>query len=328
MVPTVTNVNNVSIITGEYPAEHGVFTNCYYEVEEDREVYMESPEMIKSETIFEKASRSGLKSVLITVKDKLRTLLSCGVDESFSAEKPARWVVDYIGRPPNIYSSEVNLWIFKGAEAFMRKFSPDIIYIATTDYIMHKYPPESPEARRHMRLLDEGIGLILDEYPDSVIGITADHGMTAKKTAIDLEKVLAGKGVKAKVVPTVKDRYLPHHSNLSGSAYVYLKKIEDVEKAYDILRGVDGVEEVLTATEASQRFHLPQEKVGDLLVLGEVDYVFGTLTSGVIEDVDLRSHGSLHERVIPTILYGVEREGEIDENRLLAQITLRGLEIV
>jgi len=328
MVPTVTNVNNVSIVTGRYPAEHGIFTNCYYEVEGDREVYMESPEMIRSETIFEKASRLGLKSAVITVKDKLRTLLSRGVDYSFSAEKPARWTVDRIGRPPDIYSSEVNLWIFKCAEIVIEELSPDVLYIATTDYVMHKHPPESPEAHRHMQLLDEGIGLLLDRRPDSVIGITADHGMNAKKTAVDLEKVLAEKGIEAKAIPTVKDRYLPHHSNLSGSAYVYLKRPREVDEAYDILKDAEGVEEVIPATEASLRFHLPREKVGKLLILGKVDYVFGNLPSSTVENVDLRSHGSLHERVVPTIVYGVGGLKEkIVENRLLAQIVLKTIGI-
>ena len=323
IVPTVTNVNNVSIVTGCYPEEHGIFTNCYYNVETGEEVYMEDEKMIKSETIFEKISRLGLKSAVITAKDKLRTLIGCGVDISFSAEQPSRMAVEEAGEPPNIYSSEVNAWIFKSAEATLQHFSPTFIYIATTDYIMHKYPPESPEAIAHMQLIDDGIGDLLDSFPESIIGVTADHGMSRKKIAVDLEKILSYKGVEAKVIPTVKDRYLPHHSNLSGSAYIYLRHAEDFKTVYDILLDVEGVEEILTVAEASRRFHLPKEKVGDFLVLGEESHVFGTLDSGAVEDVNLRSHGSLHEQVIPAVMYGLEDLSvELCENRLFANTVL------
>lgn len=321
MVPTVTNVNNVSIVTGKYPDEHGIFTNCYYNVEVGEEVYMEDERMIKSEMIFEKLSRLGLKSAVITAKDKLRTLIHCGVDISFSAEQPSRMAIEEVGEPPNIYSSEVNAWIFKSAEATLQRFSPALLYIATTDYIMHKYPPESPEATAHMQLIDEGIGELVEKFSESLIGVTADHGMSHKKVAVDLEKTLSYKGVEVKAIPTVKDRYLPHHSNLSGSAYIYLRDSEDFKDAYDILLDVDGVEEVLTVAEASRRFHLPREKVGEFLVLGKKSYVFGTLDSRAVEDVDLRSHGSLHERVIPAMIYGLEDLSvEIYENRLFADI--------
>lgn len=53
MIPSVTNVNVVSILTGKYPKEHGITTNYYYEPEMGREVYMESPEFIKTCTLLE-----------------------------------------------------------------------------------------------------------------------------------------------------------------------------------------------------------------------------------------------------------------------------------
>ena len=42
MWPSVTNVNNVSILTGEYPSVHGICSNYRYLQETGEEIYMES----------------------------------------------------------------------------------------------------------------------------------------------------------------------------------------------------------------------------------------------------------------------------------------------
>jgi len=64
---------------------------------------------------------------------------------------------------------------------------------------------------------------------------------------------------------------------------------------------VEGVEAALTTEEAGERFSLPVDRIGDILVLGNEDAVFGSVAKGEIEDVRLRSHGSLHERLVPFI---------------------------
>ena len=44
MLPSVTNVNNVSLVTGAYPEEHGICSNYRLVRETGEEVYMESGE--------------------------------------------------------------------------------------------------------------------------------------------------------------------------------------------------------------------------------------------------------------------------------------------
>ena len=55
VIPTVTNVNNVSIITGEFPSIHGITGNYFYERQTDSYKYMESAEYILCPTLLEKA---------------------------------------------------------------------------------------------------------------------------------------------------------------------------------------------------------------------------------------------------------------------------------
>jgi len=321
IVPTVTNVNNVSLITGVYPDIHGITSNCYYDRDSGKEVYMESAEFIRVKTIFEKVNKLGLRTALLTSKEKLLTLLRRGAETMLSAENPPQWVVKEVGVQPNIYSSEVNIWLFEALLSVIQRFELNFVYLATTDYIMHKYSPEDSEAQEHMAAIDTGIGKLIDLFPDALFCVTADHGMAEKEKTVNLEAILKNHGIRSIVIPTVKDKYVPHHSNLSGSAYVYLLNRQDRVRAYEILRQTEGVEEVLTNTE-SARYHLPVEYTGDLFVLGEEDYVFGRIDDIERKKVDqLRSHGSLHEREVP-IFCGRILERRVTENKELATVIL------
>ena len=323
MVPTVTNVNNVSMITGKYPEEHGITSNCYYDQARGTEVYMESPDSITATTIFEELAQMGKKCALLSVKDKLCSLLNKGPQIVLSAESPPEWIVKEIGQPPTIYSIEVNSWLLKALQMVLKKHNPDFIYMGTTDYVGHKYAPDDEEARKHMAFVDDEIGLLSDYLNGNLLCISADHGMLGKSKAVNLKAALEIAGIDSWVIPTVKDKYVVHHSNLSGSAYVYLTGSNPHGEALDILNSVEGVERTLPATEAAQEYHLPLCRVGDYLVLGEEDTVFGEVSEDIVSDVKIRSHGSLHERAIPLIVHGDGIEVKwLTENKDLAKVVL------
>jgi phosphonoacetate hydrolase len=326
MVPTVTNVNNVSLITGTYPQEHGITSNCYYDRKNGEDVYMESPDSITAPTIFERLARRGKRSALLSVKDKLCALLNKGPQIVLSAESPPEWIVKEIGRPPTIYSIEVNPWLLKALRVVLEKHSPDFVYVGTTDYVGHKYAPQDEEAQRHMVLIDEEVGLLSDRLGGNLLCIGADHGMLGKVRAVNLRVALEEVGIDAWVIPTVKDKYVVHHSNLSGSAYIYLTG-KNSEGGLEILSDIEGVERALSAKEASSEYHLPLDRIGDYLVLGEEDTVFGEVSEEVVSEVDIRSHGSLHERLVPLIAHGDDVEvKELVENRDLTKVVLDYLE--
>ena len=54
VMPTVTNVNNVSLVTGSYPNAHGITSNYWLNRDSGAEVYMESWEFIEAETMFQR----------------------------------------------------------------------------------------------------------------------------------------------------------------------------------------------------------------------------------------------------------------------------------
>ena len=303
MTPSVTNVNNVSLVTASYPELHGITSNYLLDRQLGEEFYMESGEFLCAETMFQRAAACGLRSLLVTAKDKLRRLLSDGATVSISSEDPPGWVVSGVGEPPPIYSLEVNRWVMAAGRYAMSREPFDLVYLTTTDYAMHTYGPQHPESTRHVALLDEGLGAVLEQASGARMLVTADHGMSDKTRMLHLPAELARYGIGARAVPVIKDRYIVHHSNLGGSIYVHLDAPGALNAALDVLRNLNGVDDAFSGEEAARRFRLMPERVGDILVLADDATVFGD-PSEVTMPVGLRSHGSAHETTVPIVACG------------------------
>ena len=327
MMPSVTNVNNVSIVTGHYPSEHGISSNYRLVRETGEGIYMESGDYILSETMFQRARRLGARTILSTSKDKLRTLLSDGADLAISSERAPDWAVESLGPPPPIYSLEVNGWTIRAASRAMQIEPADIVYISTTDFAMHTYSPDEPESRRHIKILDDAIGELVESHPDVTLFITADHGMSPKTRMIDLSDVLKRLGILAESVPIIKDRYVVHHNNLGGCMFIYFDQtsFDRMDEAIQALTDTDGVERVYTREEAAAELKLNYDRIGDLVVTGDAETVFGHSEIGDSwQDTGagrgLRSHASAHEQDIPIIGYNGDFDGfDFKENRDLGR---------
>tara|TARA_Y100001960_G_scaffold209646_1_gene218913 strand:- start:573 stop:1682 length:1110 start_codon:yes stop_codon:yes gene_type:complete len=314
MWPSVTNVNNVSILTGEYPSVHGICSNYRYLQETGEEIYMESSEYILSPTIFTMAKEKKIDTLLATSKDKLRTLLGKDATNVISSEQPEDWLVDTLGQPPEIYSLEVNAWTIKAANAAIDKYRPKFAYITTTDYAMHKFAPQTRESKDHLQMIDAEVGNLVRKYSNATILISADHGMSAKTHLVDLGKILADKGIENNSVPIIKDRYVAHHNNLGGCYIIYLDEV-NVNRAIDILNAIEGVDSALKREDAVNKFNLNAGRIGQIVVNGDKDTVFGNADE-IDMPVGLRSHGSEHEREVPIIGYNLQnKKFQFTENR-------------
>ncbi len=319
MMPSVTNVNNVSLVTASYPETHGISSNYRLVRETGEEVYMESGEYILAPTFFQRATELGKSTVLVTSKDKLRTLLGGWATVAVSSERPPAELASALGEPPPIYSLEVNGWAIDAANTIMSQRHADLVYVTTTDYAMHTYAPDEPESQRHLTIIDNAIGELLSAHPDVTFLLTADHGMSRKSRMVDLGAALAKWKISANPVPIIKDRYVVHHSNLGGCMFVYLDDPRQIAEAMDALRGVPGVEEVYDRDQAVQELRLNYDRIGDVVVTADSDSVFGD-ASQVQLPPRLRSHASAHERDIPLFGYNGDFDGfAFEENRDLGR---------
>jgi phosphonoacetate hydrolase len=306
VMPTVTNVNNASICCGAWPEEHGITGNSFFDESTGRPEYMENAEYLRMPTLFERAARRGVKSALLTAKKKTVALLSRGTELAIAAENPSADEVRRYGAAPPIYSREINYWLWEVAIDLLRnRRDLRLLYVHTTDYPMHTWPPEAPESKEHLAKLDAMLGRALAAAPAAAFLITADHGLNAKTRCWDLVKACKNRGLELRhALSAERDRYVKHHRTFGGTAWVWLRSPGDAARATGIIRGLQGVEAVLTRAEASRRFHLMPERIGELVVLGDKETVFGE-TEQELETLppSFRTHGSLHESDVPLIIY-------------------------
>jgi phosphonoacetate hydrolase len=315
VMPSVTNCNNASICCGTWPAEHGVIGNSYFDAASGTEEYMEDAKLLLAPTIFERARGRGVRSALLSSKKKTIGLLNKGTDILLTAEAPDGGWEARLGRAPPIYSREINYWLFSAALEILRD-RPEIglLYIHTTDYPMHMWPPEAPESQEHLARLDSLLAELAATAPDAAILLTADHGMNFKSRCWDLEKALAERGAPVRIaISAERDKYLAHHQGMGGTAWVHLRRPEDEDRVGAMLGELEGVERVLTRAQAASEFKLMANRLGDLVVLGDRDTVFGNLETGTERlPREFRTHGSLHEMDVPVVLHNAQNAPRAD----------------
>ncbi len=331
VVPSFTNPNNISIVTGVPPSVHGIGANFFFDRDSGEDVMMGNPKFMRAGTIYKAFFDAGAKVAIVTAKDKLTPLLRHGLDFStgraicFSSEKSDQatkadngidYANRYVGLPvPEVYSADLSEFIFAAGVKLIEEERADLMYLSTTDYVQHKNAPGSGGANDFYAMMD-GYFHKLDAL-GAVLVLTADHGMNAKHTAegdpdvIYLQDVLDGwrnegtaEGA-ARVVLTITDPYVVHHGALGSFCTIYLSDGADADDIASRLRDLDGILTVYGNAEGCKEFELPPERMGDLIVISEKHKVLGSSVehhdlSGL--DVPLRSHGGVTEQRVPLIL--------------------------
>ena len=320
VVPSFTNPNNLSIVTGAPPSVHGICGNYFWDRDAQAEVMMNDPRYLRGGTLLAAFADAGAKVAVVTAKDKLRALLGHRMKGiCFSSEKADKvtavenGIVDAMGLTgmplPSVYSAALSEFVFAAGVALLERERPDIMYLSTTDYVQHKHAPGTPGANAFVAMMD-GYLAKLDRLGATIV-VTADHGMNAKTDAFgrpnivflqDLVDHWYGPGV-ARVILPITDPYVVHHGALGSFATIYLPQ-ETVGDAEVRLRSVPGIWQVHGRDEACRRYELPPDRVGDVAVVAERLWTLGTSRTrhdltGL--DAPLRSHGGVSEQQVPLI---------------------------
>ncbi|MBZ9716212.1 phosphonoacetate hydrolase [Mesorhizobium sp. AD1-1] len=327
VIPSFTNPNNLSIATGRPPSVHGICGNYLYERETGKEVMMNDPRFLRAPTIFQAFYDAGAKVAVVTAKDKLRALLGKGLafDEGralcFSAEKSdttskAEHGIDnaskHFGLPvPEVYSAELSEFVFAAGVQLLKEFRPDIMYLTTTDYVQHKYAPGVPQANAFYEMFDKYL-TELDALGAAIV-VTADHGMKPKHKADgspdvvyvqDLLDEWLGKDA-ARVILPITDPYVVHHGALGSFATAYLPDGADQAGIMARLAKIDGIMLVVDSPTACERFELPADRIGDIVLISTENKTIGTSEHRhdlAALNEPLRSHGGLTEQEVPFIV--------------------------
>jgi len=233
VMPSFTNPNNVSIVTGVSPAVHGIGGNYYLDRETGREIMVTDATLLRGETLLGLMSQADVPTAAITAKDKLRRILGHNMRGiCFSSEKAADCaeaehgiadVETLVGRPaPDMYSGDLSLYVLDAGLALLRQGRARLLYLSLSDYVQHKHAPGTPESDAFLSAVDQRLRALVDE--GAVVGCVADHGMSSKSDASGQPNVIFlqdeleqrfGAG-SARVICPIADPFVRHHGALGS----------------------------------------------------------------------------------------------------------------
>lgn len=322
-VPTTTNTNNTSIVTGVPPAIHGINGNYYLDADTGEEIMVTDARRLRCGTILGAMSKAGVRTAVVTAKDKLLKVLAYEMDGiAFSSEHPNvadltalgfRSGEELVGRGrPDQYSADLSLFALDAGVRLMETAKPELMYLSTSDYVQHKYQPGEAESNDFHAAVDRRIARLIEL--GATVALTADHGMADKSDADGRPKVVYledalnrkfGAGV-ARVICPIADPFVRHHGALGGFVRVHLLKPCDIAAMMTFARSLPGVELVLDRATVCERYQLPPDREGDFAVFTDRGTAVGARREdhdlSALGDHRLRSHGGLGEQRVPFVL--------------------------
>jgi phosphonoacetate hydrolase len=322
-IPSTTNTNNTSIVTGAPPVVHGINGNYYLDSETGKEIMITDAKRLRCGTIMGALSRAGVKAAVVTAKDKLLKVLAYEMSGiAFSSEYADKAnlkdngianVEMLVGRPrPDQYSADLSLFVLDAGVKLLSSVRPGIMYLSTSDYVQHKYAPGEPEADAYHQAVDNSVAALLSL--GATVAITADHGMSDKSAKDGTPNVIYledemnsrfGTG-SVRVICPIADPFVRHHGALGSFVRVHLRKPGDIPAMMAFTQTLPGIELVLGKQEVCQRFELPLNREGDFAVFSDRRTVVGARRED--HNLDqlaghrLRSHGGLGEQKVPFLL--------------------------
>ena len=327
VIPSFTNPNNMSIATGRPPSVHGICGNFLFDPETGEEVMMNDVRFLRAPTLFSKYYEGGSRVAVVTAKDKLRALLGAGLEFGedraicFSSEKAdlatkadngIHNASEWLGRPvPEVYSADLSEFVLAAGVKILKEWSPNVMYLSTTDYVQHKFAPNQQGAKDFYSMADKYIGEI--DALGAALVVTADHGMKPKHDANGKPSVIYVQDIldqwlgqaAARVILPITDPYVVHHGALGSFATAYLPAEVDTNEITEKLSNLEGILLVINKSEAVKRFDLPSDRIGDIVIISAENMTLGTSVDR--HDLEalkepLRSHGGLTEQEVPFIV--------------------------
>lgn len=328
-MPSVTNPNNLSIITGVPTSVHGISGNYFFDKKTGEEIMVLDASTMKGETILERMAGAGVRVAAVTAKDKLRKIINHGLSPQkgavcFSSQYAADCTVEehgiedvenWLGRSaPPMYSGDLSIFVLDAGLKLLEEDRADLFYLTLSDYIQHKHPPGSAEANEFMQKIDARLGEM--EMLGALVAVTGDHGMShksandGKPNVLFLEDFLNWKWpeARARVMCPIADPFVKHHGALGGFVRVHLTgewSESDIADMLDSCRELPQVELALSGKEAAYRFEMPEDREGEMTLIAKESAVIGSTSAAhdlsQLEGHSLRSHGGLSEQEVPLI---------------------------
>jgi hypothetical protein len=313
VMPTRTNPNHVTLLTGVYPEVHGITGNAgWNRIPGAPPAKLDSAALIEVETLFTVAKTGAPERVTLGVfgKPKLARLFAAAPGQ----RAPDRlWSPDDLPparrEPTTGYASDVET--MGAALEAMRAAEPDlaVVNLPDVDRTGHARGPDAPEYAEAVAGADAAIGRLVDElqargrWRRTILFVTADHGMSSVAPAPGRPRPVISLGAAGLGdVTFVGD---------GGVEHVYADA-PGIERTVRLAGATPGVAEVLarlpgsaipTIADRHPDWHLDHPRTGDLLLVAASGHQFVDPFDAVDAKL-LGNHGGPENRPVPLAVMG------------------------
>lgn len=333
--PAVTWPNHTTLLTGVHPSRHSVlFNGVLVRGAADRPVKVDpqrsKADLVAFPTIYDRLHPKGYSTAAInwpctrgatTLDDdfpdvpeqllfttpRLRDeMLATGILQSTNQ-------ADFLLQGP---PTKDRIWTAAAAHVIQKR-KPNFmaIHMLITDFIQHRYGPQSPAAYTALALADTQLGDVLKAIDaagireTTTLFVTADHGFAGALKAVNPNVAFRKAGLaRVGASPTLIGAKAQSISE-GGIAMVYFTdpatRKDDEAKVIELMRQAEGVADILTP-DKFPALHLPDPEknpqMANLILVAKEGYAFGNdaLGDNLISEVTLSAGSPGHHGVVST----------------------------
>lgn len=263
--PSLTFPNHYSIITGMYPAHHGLVDNSFYEPA-DKKYY----KMSNAENVHNPRWYGGVPLWVLAEQQKMVTASYYWVGSETKIDGLlSSHYYDYSEKTPvDKRVEKVKEWLKLPAETrphFITFYFPEV------DHEAHLHGPDSKEAKAAVHFVDESVGKLVKKVAETGLKVNfifvSDHGMTRVDTAHTLR------------LPSAVDTGKFIVPGGDALLHLYAKNKNDIKPTYIALKKQAKDFDVYLSKNIPAKWHYSSKddhykRIGDILLVPHLPYVF------------------------------------------------------
>lgn len=271
--PSLTFPNHYSIVTGLYPAHHGIVNNTFYDTIKKKTYY------IGSKAVRDSSWYGGIPIWTLAEQQQMvsASFFWVGSEAAIKGVRPTYYYNYSTAIPMKTRVAAVRKWLTLPEDK-----RPHLItfYISDVDHEAHMHGPDSPETGHAVKIVDDYIGALTHltdslKLPVNYIFVS-DHGMitvdTTKSRILNLPELI-----------DTSKFVIPRGSIVM---HLYAKDKKAIEPAYKKLKAAAEYYSVYRAVDIPTRWHYsPADdrfgRIGDIIIVAKASYIIPWVPKGI-----------------------------------------------
>ena len=321
VMPTKTQVNHVTIVSGSYAEKIGVAGNYVLDVNKNNILFWKNyvypwkhPELLKADTIFKALERKdeNYTSAVVAGKNFVGCPIWADIQVGPACISESASALGIMKFPEVQMWDAPDEWVMDNVLLVLDEADPDItlVNLGFLDPVQHACSHGSAESWAALEWADYQVGRLIKYLKDSgklentLLILTADHGQSNSWKNLNIGDILRKKGIWSEVVAD------------GPFANIFLNDKNDMEIAVDFLKSLEAVDGIWY-DEGLDDIHIRTPYTGDIVISLKPPYE----AFSRVKPPTVGTHGGLQQRFVPLIFFGPKiQRGLILENASLTDI--------